>query len=220
MMRVVVKLLILSYLVVVLSLALHVAAYRAQQPRISLIALVGVIMGIPFCLYGSQVARLLLFPCGYLLLAFTSYFLISLTFKLRLLSTILSVEILNGVGVATERSGTAIFSPERTFALEVADPCSGLRSLVSITAIAAPYAWLTQKSQLSKWSLFLCTLPIAVFANSLRIVTIACFAVAWGQDSALEIYHDYSGYILFFFAIIMLVGLERLISHWRKVRKK
>jgi len=203
-------------IVLVLSLAVHIAAYRAQQPRLSLIAFVGVIIGIPFALYGAQLAGLLLFPCGYLLLAFTSYFLVSLTFKLRLISTVLSVGLLNGIGIAAERSGTAIFSPAGLFGLEVADPCSGLRSLVSITAIAAPYAWMTQKTLISKWGLFLCALPIAVFANALRIVTIACFAVVWGQDASLKIYHDYSGYILFFFSVIMLIGVERFVSRWQK----
>jgi exosortase len=198
------------------SLMLHIAAYRAQQPRISLIAMVGVIMGIPFAFYGSRVAKLLLFPCGYLLLAFTSYFLVSLTFKLRLLSSILSVGLLNGLGIAAVRNGTAIFSPTGLFGLEVADPCSGLRSLVTITAIAAPYAWISQKKQILKWMLFFCSLPIAVLANSLRIVTIAMFAVVWGQDKALKIYHDYSGYILFFFAVLMLMAISRMIMYWQK----
>ena len=203
-------------LLLAISLLLHIAAYRAQQPRISLIAMVGVIMAIPFSFYGSQVAKLLLFPCGYLLLAFTSYFLVSLTFKLRLLSTTLSVVILNGFGISAIRNGTAIFSPTGLFGLEVADPCSGLRSLVTITAIAAPYAWMTQKKLFFKWGLFLCSLPIAVMANSLRIVTIAMFAMVWGQDNALKIYHDYSGYILFFFAVLMLITIDRIISRWQK----
>ena len=203
-------------LLLIISLLLHIAAYRAQQPRLSLIAMVGVLMSIPFAFYGSRVARLLLFPCGYLLLAFTSYFLVSLTFKLRLLSTVLSVGLLNGLGIVAVRNGTAIFSPTGLFGLDVADPCSGLRSLVTITAIAAPYAWMTQKKQLLKWALFLTALPIAVLANSLRIVTIAIFAVVWGQDKALKIYHDYSGYILFFFAVLMLVAVGRFISDWQK----
>ena len=63
--------------VVIAGLLLHWAALRGQQPRVSLVALVGVLWGIPYYLYGRGVSRLLLFPCGYLLLCFTSYLMVS-----------------------------------------------------------------------------------------------------------------------------------------------
>lgn len=203
--------------VVVLSLALHWVSYRAQQPRISLVALVGVCWGIPFYLWGESVARALLFPAGYLLLCFTSSLLFFATFRLRLLSTILASGILNGIGIESVRRGTAIFSSAGGgFQLEVADPCSGLRSLFSMTALAAPYAYFVMSSLGLKWALFLLSVPMAVIGNTLRIVTIALVAHFYDMEAAMRLYHDYSGYIVFAILIGLLIGTGALLERGQR----
>lgn len=194
-------------------LLLHWVALRAQQPRVSLVALVGVIWSIPLYLYGFAVARHLLFPCGYLLLCFTSYLMVSLAFPLRLLASSMSATVLNGIGISAVRNGTAIYSSAGGgFNFDVADPCSGLRSLVVMTALAAPLAYFTQKGLIKQWLLFAFSLPLAIFANMIRIVTIAVVAQFFGQDLAISVYHDYSGYILFGVAALLLTGAGSLLN--------
>ncbi len=204
------------------SLLLHWAALRSQQPRVSLIALVGVIWSIPFYLYGSSVAKSILFPCGYLLLCFTSYLMVSLAFPLRLLSSAASALVLNGLGISAIRNGTAIYSAAGGgFNFDVADPCSGLRSLVVMTALAAPFAYFTQKTILKRWLLFALSIPLAMFANMVRIVTVALVAQGFGQERAMTLYHDYSGYILFTVAILSLIGTGSLLNiNYAKVLRK
>lgn len=202
------------------SLALHWASYRAQQPRISLIALTGVLWSTPFFLYGWQVAKLLLFPAGYLLLCFTSYFLVELTLPLRLAASRLSVVVLQGLGIAAVRRGTAIFSAAGGgFQFDVADACSGLRSLVVMTALAAPYAYFTLPGLWQRWLLFVLSVPLAMLANMLRIVTLALVAQFFGQELALKIYHDFSGYLVFIIAVLLLVSTGRLIEKTRTLLK-
>jgi exosortase len=199
--------------VFIAALLLHWAALRAQQPRLSLVALVGVLWGIPFWLYGAGVARQLLFPCGYLLLCFTSYLMVAFAFPLRLLSSAASAVILNGIGIAAQRNGTAIYSAAGGgFNFDVADPCSGLRSLVVMTALAAPYAYMTQKTEIKRWTLFALSIPLAMFANVVRIVTIAVVAQLLGQEKAITLYHDYSGYLLFAVATLSLLGMGSLLN--------
>jgi exosortase len=199
--------------VLVISLALHWAALRAQQPRVSLVALVGVLWSIPFFLYGWNVARLLLFPAGYLLLCFTSYLLVSVTMPLRLTSCAVSCGLLNGLGIASVRHGTAIYSSAAGgFNFDVADPCSGLRSLVVMTALAAPYAYFSQKSQIKRWILFLSSIPLAMLANVFRIVSIAVVAEVFGKKFAMTAYHDYSDFFIFAAAILMMVAVGRLLE--------
>ena len=195
------------------GLALHAAAFRAQQPRLSAMALVGLTWTIPWAVWGPAVARRLLFPCGYLLLAVGSYALINFTFPLRLFASRAAVAVLNGLNIAAERSGTAIYSAAGGgFHFDVADPCSGLRSLVVITALAAPYAYLTQRTTLRRWLLFGASLPLAMACNVLRIVTIALVAQAFGREQALRVYHDGSGFIIFASACLLLVGADRLLN--------
>ncbi len=197
----------------VACLALHWAALRAQQPRVSLVALAALLWSVPFYLYGWSFTRWLLFPCGYLLLAFTSYLLVAFAFPLRLMASALSTHILNGLGIAASRSGTIIRSAAGgTFNFNVADPCSGLRSLAAMTALAAPFAYFTQRTLLKRWILFVLSVPLAMLANTTRIVTIALVAEGFGQEEAMALYHDYSGYLVFVLATLMMVGTSALLN--------
>jgi exosortase len=199
--------------VVILALLLHWLGAKAQQTRLSLMGLVLLIWGVPFYLYGWGVARILLFPCAYLIFCIPLNFLDSLTFPLRIFVTVITTGILNGLGIAAERSGSAIHSlAAGGFSFDVADPCSGLRSLLAMTALTAVYAYLTQKTLLKKWLLFLASIPLAIIGNMARITTVALVAEAFGQQLALGIYHDYSGYVVFTVAITLMVGLGSLLN--------
>jgi exosortase len=178
-----------------------------QQTRISLFALILLTWGVPFFLYGWPVAKLLIFPCSYLIFCIPLNFLDAIAFPLRLLATKASVAMLNGLGIAAERSGSAIYSSAGGgFQFDVADPCSGLRSLLAMTALTAVYAYLTQKTLIKKWILFLASVPLAIAGNIARITTVGLVAEAFGQKAALGLYHDYSGYVVFSVAIILMVA--------------
>lgn len=208
--------------VVVLSLLAHWVGAKAQQVRLSLFALIGLIWGVPFYLYGWQVAKQLLFPAAFLIFCVPLNFLDSLTFPLRLMVTIVSHHLLNGLGIAVQRSGSALRALDsggmERWALDVADPCSGLRSIMALTALAAVYAYLTQKTLLKKWLLFASSIPLAIVGNIARIATIALMAEAFGQEVAVGLYHDYSGFIFFPVSLGLLIGLGSLMnSHPKEV---
>jgi exosortase len=199
--------------VVILGLLLHWLGVKGEQPRLSLMALIVLTWGVPFYLFGWQVAKLLLFPCSYLIFCIPLNFLDSLTFPLRMFVTVVATSILNGLGIAAERSGSAIYSlAAGGFNFDVADPCSGLRSLLAMTALTAVYAYLTQKTLLKQWILFLSSIPLAIIGNVARITTVALVAAAFGDKLALGLYHDYSGYVVFSVAIALMVGVGHILS--------
>lgn len=102
--------------------------------------------GLPFLLYGYRFARELLFPCGYLFLAIPLNFIDSMTAPLRLFATAASAFLLNGLGLKVVRVGAGLYSGAgNPFAFNVAPECSGLHSLLAMTALMAFYAWYTQK---------------------------------------------------------------------------
>ncbi len=199
--------------VVILALLFHWLGARAQQTRLSLAGLVLLFWGVPFYLYGWALAKEIVFPCAYLIFCIPLNFLDSLTFPLRMFVTVMTTSVLNGLGIAAERSGSAIYSlAAGGFHFDVADPCSGLRSLLAMTALTAVYAYLTQKTALRKWILFLCSIPLAIIGNMARITTVALVAQAFGEKLALGIYHDYSGYVVFSVAITLMVALGGLLA--------
>ena len=199
--------------VVIFALILHWLGAKMQQTHFSLFSLVLLIWGIPFYLFGWELAKKLIFPCAYLIFCIPLNFMDVMAFPLRIFSTKLAAGMLNGLGIGAIRSGTAIYSNVAGgFEFDVADPCSGLRSLLAMTALTAVYAYFTQRTTLRKWILFMASIPLAVVGNIARIVTVAIVAEALGGKLALGIYHEYSGYILFTAAISMMVVIGGVLN--------
>ena len=200
-------------LVVVLSLLLHGFGMRAQLVRLSLLSLIGLLWGMPFYLFGWQVARQLVFPCAYLIFCIPLSFLNNVTVPLRLLASAVSSLLLNGLGLPVLRQGTMLRSLSgEGLNLDVADPCSGLRSLLAMMALTAAYAHFTQKNGWRQWTLFLSAIPIAIAGNVFRITAIAVVARFFGHDAALTLYHDFSGFLVFAVATLLMLGTGRLLS--------
>lgn len=207
--------------VVILALFLHWLGAKMQQTRISLMSLVLLSWGIPFYLFGWQLAKKLIFPCSYLIFCIPLNFMDVIAFPLRIFSTRLATGMLQGIGIDAVRSGTAIIIPSMPTGMDVADPCSGLRSLLAMTALTAVYAYFTQRTLMRKWLLFMASIPLAVLGNIARIVTIAIVSEAIGGRLALGLYHDYSGYILFTAAITTMVLIGGLLNlDFKEVYKK
>ena len=100
------------------------------------------------------------------------------------------------------------------FNFDVANPCSGIRSLLALTALTAAYAWFSQDKQWKKWTLFLAAVPLAIAGNVFRILTIAIVAHFLGQEAAMGLYHDYSGFIVFSAAVLLMVAFGHLLSRF------
>jgi exosortase/archaeosortase family protein len=86
------------------------------------------------------------------------------------------------------------------------------------------YGYVTMSEAWKKWVLFASSIPLAVIGNLARITTVALVAQGFGQDLAMKVYHDYSGYIVFSLAILCMIGLgaalsidyQDVIHHWTR----
>lgn len=212
----------LGLVIIIMALMFHWLGAKMQQTRISLISLIMLIWGIPFYFYGWHVAKILIFPCTYLIFCVPLNFLDGLSGPLQQIATSVAHTLLNGLGIECERVGTQLMSPY--FQLNVEAPCSGLRSLLAMTALTAVYAYYTQKTFTKKWLLFLTSIPIAVAGNIGRIISIALVSIAAGQQFGAGLHHDWSGYVLFSLAISLMIAFGRLLkidykglfSRWKK----
>ncbi|MCC5849224.1 MAG: exosortase/archaeosortase family protein [Verrucomicrobia bacterium] len=198
------------------ALLLHYLGVKTQQTRVSLVAMIGLLWSVPFYFYGWQVGKRLLFPCAFMIFAVPLNFLDNLTFPLRMVNTRAAVATLQGLGVEVRQVGTAIFGPPfdatAELKLDVADPCSGIRSLTAMMALTAIYGYMVMKSPLRKWILFLCAIPLAMVGNMFRITAIGIIAEAFGTDVAAGVIHDYSGFLVFGMAIALMVGLSFFLN--------
>lgn len=211
----------LGLICLALSLMLHWAMYQAQQPRISLVALTGTLWSVAFALHGWKTAKFMLLPASYMLVCFLAWFLMGLTMPLRLIASTVAVEILRGFGIQVIRQGTLIRSATPgLFMLNVADACSGLRSLSAMTAMAAPYAFFTIKSLPKRWILFFGSIPLAMLANAFRVVLLAICA-SWLPESWFSAAHDYSGFLVFILSLFLLFAAGSALNvHYREKFKQ
>jgi exosortase len=208
------------------ALVLHWLGVLAQQPRLSAAGFIVLLWALPFLVYGWALARWLLFPCSYLFLAIPLNFIEDMTAPLRLFATIVSAGILNGFGLEVQRVGAGLFSGAgNAFAFNVAPECSGLRSLLAMTALMAFYAWYSQKTMAKKWILFLFSVPVAIIANICRVILVVVVAAFLGQETAMDLWHDYSGYPIFLISIVLMLSLDRLLnldyrSAWTRLKHR
>ncbi|MBO7166482.1 MAG: exosortase [Kiritimatiellae bacterium] len=193
---------------------------RGLQVRFEQIGFIGLCVTIPWTFFGWRFARCFFFPAVYLLFTIPlSTFLDAVTIYLRLLASSTALSLLHGFGIDAVQNGTAIISNGmHPFSIDVAEPCSGLRSLFALMALTAAYAWFNLPTWGKRFALFASSIPIAVLGNVIRIISICIVAASSNEKFALGFYHDYSGYIVFIFAIISMLGVSNLISRFGKER--
>ena len=206
----------LGLLACLLCVAVALLGTRGLQVRLEQAGFVGLCIALPWAFFGWRTAKLCFFPAIFLLFTVPlATFLDSVTIHLRLLASSTALSVLKGFGVEAMQKGTAIIAQgAHSFNIDVAEPCSGLRSLFALMSLTAAYSWYTQPTWLRRIVLFACSIPLAVLGNVVRILTI-CLCAAWSSpDFAMGFYHDYSGYVIFIVAIALMVACGEIISRF------
>ena len=195
-------------------LGLALLGTRGVQLRLEMLGFSGLCVTVPWMFFGWRCAQQFVFPAGYLLFCIPlATFLDFVTIHLRYLASGTALAVLNGFGFDAIREGTAVISRgSHSFAVDVAEPCSGLRSLFALMALTAGYAYFNQPTWLRRGLLFICSIPLAVAGNVARIVSICIIASCTDPAFATGFYHDYSGYIVFIVAISLMVVVGELID--------
>ncbi|MCU1304249.1 MAG: Eight transrane protein EpsH [Candidatus Sulfotelmatobacter sp.] len=175
-----------------------------------------VLAGLLVLFLGWNFFRALLFPWAFLLLMIPvpAIVLNQITFPLQLLASKVASTTLPWMGVPVLREGNVIVLP--AMALEVAEACSGIRSLMSLTTLAVIYGFLMERRVGVRVLLAVASVPIAVAANSLRIVGTGLLVQYWDPDKAQGFFHEFSGWLIFVVSLLMLYLLHqaiRVFSH-------
>lgn len=203
-----------GFWLLICGLAIHLGALCFKIDFISAISIIICIVGIIVYLFGWKMMRALLFPVGFLffMIPFPDVFTIFLTYKLKMLSIHGAVVAVNTIGIPCVSEGAKIILPD-TF-LEVGAPCSGIRSLISLLALGALFAYLLNISMIRKGIVFLSTIPIAIFSNVVRLVLLCLVAHIYGKEASLpgSFFHDFAGFLVFVIAFACLYGIGGLVS--------
>lgn len=214
-----------SWAAVVAGMAVALAAYifgRAYDfISIEAFGLYLVMLVIAYRLFGARALWINFFP--FLYLAFMvpppGWVIDAATAPLRSFVSFVSTEGLAWLGYPIMRHGITIFIAQ--YQLLVEDACSGMNSIVGLTAISLFYIYIMHRASW-RYSLFLVLLilPIAIFVNIIRVVVLILLTYYWGDAVAQGFLHATAGIVLFALALAITFGVDALIQHFLARRNK
>jgi exosortase len=198
--------------IVIFALAMLVVGVLGAELFLSRTSLLLLIAGLVIFFSGWPFFRAMLFPWAFLFLMIPIPAIVfsQITFPLQMLASKMAALLLPLLGVPVLREGNVINLP--AMPLEVAEACSGIRSLLSLSTLAIIYGYLTETRIWVRVALTLASIPIAVAANSLRIVGTGLLVQYWDPDKAEGFFHLFSGWLVFMVSLAMLILLHRLFQ--------
>jgi exosortase len=218
------------------ALFVYWVGYLADNIYLGYIALLAFAGATVLWLLGWGWLRTLAFPIAFLAFMFPLPFMDnSLAFPLRILMSTVSVGFLNLIGLSCLQSGTAIISAAdiatglaagQRFAVDVADPCSGIRSLFALMMVSALYGYLVMDRAWQKWVIFLASVPLAVAGNFARIIMLTLGTITLGTDTAIgslekpTFFHMASGFLVFAVALGGMLLLGSLLQRFTPAAQK
>lgn len=197
---------------VVSGLLIHIVSTSLQVAFISGFSFVLVLCGLILFLLGKEMMRSLVFPVLFLLAMVPLPLVLigNITVKLKLFAANVSTFVLNKIGFRCILDGSTIRMPSSY--MEVAAPCSGLRSLISLLTLGLLFAYAMKISLAKKVMLFLSSVPIALASNVARIVMLGVVNDLYGEKIAMGFFHDFTGFLVFAFAFGGLFGISRILE--------
>lgn len=194
------------------GVAVLTAGVLGAELFLSRLSLLISIAGLVVLMYGWNHLRAAAFPWLFLLLMIPIPNIIfnQITFPLQLLASKVAAVTLPLFGVPVLREGNVIQLP--VMALEVAEACSGIRSLMSLTTLAVIYGYLLETRLSIRVVLAVASIPIAVIANSLRIVGTGLLVQYWDPEKAEGFFHAFSGWLIFVVSLSLLFLLHRTLQ--------
>jgi len=171
-----------------------------------------VLLGMSLYLGGYEITKILAVPIFYLvfMVPLPSIIWNKIAFPLALFASTVSAEAISSLGITILREGNILTLSNIT--LQVADACSGLRSLITLLALSAFLAYLAEHTKTKKIILFLSAVPIALVSNAIRLIGTAILARYWGPSAADGFIHGFSGWVVFVLGLGMLVGVKLLLD--------
>lgn len=173
-------------------------------------AMVPMAGGLVWALGGTLLFRKLLFPLGYLFLMIPLPFLERLTLPLALFTGVCAGGLVRFAGLEIAIVGNAVRLPNAD--LVIGAQCSGINSLIALTALMTLAAYLLNGPLWGRFVLVLLSIPLAMLGNILRVASLLFVARSLGAQAAFVYYHDYSGIFFFLLVFLLMFPLTRLLQ--------
>jgi exosortase len=187
------------------------AGVLGSELFLSRISIVGTAVGIVLFFFGWARLRVLAFPLAFLILMIPLPAIIfnQIAFPLQLVASRFGEFTLASVDIPVLREGNVLILAHAS--LEVAEACSGIRSLITLLTLGIVFGYFADPRAWVRTVVALSSIPVAIVANGARIAGTGIAAHAFGPAAAEGFFHEFSGWIVFIAAFVMMLGLQRAI---------
>jgi exosortase len=201
----------LGLLLVVVSLIVFMIGTAGVEFTMMRLSAIGVVAGIVLFLAGWRWLRVLLFPLAFCLLMIPVPPIVfdQVALPLQLLASRFGVAVLQLFHIPVLREGNVIVLSHAT--LEVAEACSGIRSLVSLFAVAVLYGYFSDPRTGPRILIALSSIPIAIIANGVRVAGTGLAAQYFGPAAAEGFFHTFAGVVIFTASAMMLMTVAGVL---------
>jgi exosortase len=198
-----------GFVLMLASIGLLLVGTLGAELFVSRSSLLFLLAGMILFFAGWKILRAVAFPLMFLGLMIPLPALIfnQVTFPLQLLASRLASNCIEILGIPVLREGNVLVLPN--YSLEVVEACSGIRSLMSLIALAVAYGYFVERRLWARITLVVLMLPIAVASNALRVVGAGMLTYFWGPHSAEGFFHLFQGWLIFISAVACM-----LLVHW------
>lgn len=202
----------LGLVLIIGSLLLLVAGRLGAELFLTRVSLIGVLAGITWFVWGREHLRIVLFPIAFLLLMVPLPAIIfnKIAFPLQLVASQVGETVIAAAGIPVVREGNVLQLPTRD--LEVAEACSGIRSLVSLLMLAIVLGYFTERRTGARVLIALAAVPIAIAANAARVAGTGLASELVSPAAAEGFFHSFSGWLMFVVAFAALMLVQRIIG--------
>jgi exosortase len=193
-----------------ISLLMLTAGKLGAELFLTRLSLVGVLAGSIAFVWGRAHLRILAFPvaCLLFMVPLPAIVFNQVTFPLQLVASTIGEGVIRSFGIPVLREGNVLELPSRT--LEVAEACSGIRSLVSLLMLAVVLGHFTGQRTVARVLIALSAIPLAIVANAMRVAGTGITS-EWISPTAAEGFlHTFSGMVMFAIALLGLAAVQHI----------
>ena len=187
------------------------AGLKGSEFFVSRVSLIFTLAGMVLFLFGWAHLRILAFPLLFLLLMIPIPAIVfnRIALPLQTIASRVGESAISAANIPVLREGNVLVLANTS--LEVAEACSGIRSLVSLITLGLVYGYFADPRGWVRALIVFSTIPVAILANGARVAGTGILAHYYGPEAAEGFFHEFSGWVVFIVAFVMILIIQRLI---------
>jgi len=205
----------LGFLVLFIGLFIFLVGFTGAEYFTMRFSMIPIILGIIYSLFGREMVMSVLLPVGFLvcMIPIPAIVFNMVAFPLKLLATNIATSTIQLIDIPVAKDGNVIHLTGMS--LEVADACSGIRSLMSMIALGVAYAYIFERSMVKRTILVICIVPITIITNVARVTGTGILSHYIGPAAASGFFHEFAGIVVFIAAFAMFISVATLLRLWQ-----